>query len=866
MKLLSTLCILLILTACSDGSSTSELLENAKDILDQHACLEGTWQADTQFINIDGQTYSIAPSQTFIIITEPKDISEFVNLGEDSINYAGLKLRTWISENNQTTDAVTESWVATLTSENKATSGSLKLIDSCITEYEGKVNESSTPQCTDETLTTTTHDLILDCTDNANSLKISNTSMAISFQRIHDNSSIANFNTDTSSPINLDATLDSKEEILNTDEILAIIKQAFPGLSELEIQQKLGQALASNFISQGDEPALPLAAPNDSDQDNDGINDDMDAFPNNPLEWSDLDSDGIGDNSDDDIDGDTYSNNNDAFPRDITEWADLDNDGIGNNSDNDIDGDTHSNNNDAFPNDATEWADLDNDGIGNNSDNDIDGDTHLNNNDVFPNDVTEWADLDNDGIGNNSDDDIDGDTYLNDNDLFPIDATEWADLDNDGVGNNSDGDIDGDGYLNEDDIAPLDPTLPESSILMFVQDFDSFENGSSWYLTDFNLPDSPNKSDYIHDGEILFDLQWTNRTRKLLADALGYERSEMTKALANLLCPPKIEVGRASTYQAGTSDNMIAELDSDLYHCNINGNEPASVKLRSFIPTQVGYRYRLSAAYSMRTYNNQPANAYRHFVMGFAGTVEHFPPAFNDFENVNIEITATNKFSRMILLDNGLPDSYGILIDNIQIENLGKVAHYNVCSTIFAQNSKGFKKCIKQEVDTNQICEIEAMSINYQPNNVALSRMHTENLFLQEPATTSHINFVSLGKNGKLTTRCLIDGYPALFPIYNKRLSLNEISWGNVTAETYPEQGRISVKLSNCLEDELNGRIQLGTINTSEYFTYDFTHNDTGLSYEGCQLKQLIIKDKTPSSSPSSDGIDLNSLNFSDIE
>ncbi|MCP3878643.1 MAG: hypothetical protein GY701_09680, partial [Sulfitobacter sp.] len=41
-----------------------------------------------------------------------------------------------------------------------------------------------------------------------------------------------------------------------------------------------------------------------SDSDGDGVDDDQDAFPNDPNEWSDLDGDGIGDNADTDRDGD----------------------------------------------------------------------------------------------------------------------------------------------------------------------------------------------------------------------------------------------------------------------------------------------------------------------------------------------------------------------------------------------------------------------------------------------------------------------------------------------------------------------------------------------------------------------------------
>lgn len=870
MKLVLVIWILLALTACSSGSSTSELLENAKDILDQHACLEGTWQADTKMITINGQQYSISPNQAFLIITEPKDISELVN-DANSINYAGLNLRTWATSNNQTQDMITESWVATLNSEEQSTSGTLRLINSCTNEYAGNVNDSTTPQCSSDKLVTSTHNMSLSCSDDTSRLTITSDDTELSFQRVHNNSSVTNFTSATDNPVNIEATLASNNQTLNDSNLLVILKQAYPGLSDEAYMDMLKQITTASVMQDGKSFTPPTTTPitpskENNDSDNDGVNDDDDAFPDDPSEWSDLDQDGIGDNSDADIDGDNVLNNADAFPYDASEWSDLDNDGTGDNSDTDIDGDTHANNVDAFPYDATEWSDQDGDGTGDNSDTDIDGDTYLNGADAFPYDATEWSDLDGDGTGDNSDTDIDGDSHLNTVDAFPYDASEWSDLDGDGTGDNTDTDIDGDGYLNEDDIAPLDPSIPGTATLLFKQDFSSFENGSNWYLTDFNLPEQPAKTDYTNDETILFNIQWTKRTRKLLADRFGYERSEMTKELANSLCPAKIEVGRASTYQSGNSDNMVAELDTDLYHCNIHGNEPANVRIRSFIPTQIGYRYRLSSDYKMRSYSSQPVNAYRHFVMGFAGNTEHFPSEFDSFTTANIEITAFHKFSRVVLADNGLPDSYGILVDNIQVEELGKVPHFDACASIYALNSKGFKQCIRQEVDTNQTCGLEAMTVNYRPKNVSPERMNTDFLFLQEGSITNRINFVSLGIKGKLTVRCLINGYPALYPVHNKTLSLNEISWGNATPANYPEQGRISVKLSHCEEEQLNGHIQLGTISTSERFEYDFSHNDMGQSYEGCRLKQLIIKDKTPNSSPSTDGIDLNSLNFTDIE
>ncbi|MHC5112508.1 MAG: alpha-1,6-glucosidase domain-containing protein, partial [Planctomycetota bacterium] len=67
-----------------------------------------------------------------------------------------------------------------------------------------------------------------------------------------------------------------------------------------------------------DDDGIPNAT--DLDNDNDGVEDALDAFPFDPAESADSDGDGVGDFAD-------------VFPDDPTEWADADGDGIGDNSD-----------------------------------------------------------------------------------------------------------------------------------------------------------------------------------------------------------------------------------------------------------------------------------------------------------------------------------------------------------------------------------------------------------------------------------------------------------------------------------------------------------------------------------------------------
>ena len=194
------------------------------------------------------------------------------------------------------------------------------------------------------------------------------------------------------------------------------------------------------------------------DSDADGVRDNLDAFPNNPLETSDSDGDGVGDNTDQfplnpneiiDSDGDGVGDNSDIFPENPHEQIDSDGDGVGDNSD-------------IFPNDSTEWQDTDSDGIGDNSD-------------VFPNDSTEWLDTDRDGVGDNADQfplnpneiiDSDGDGVGDNSDIFPENPYEQIDSDGDGIGDNSDVfpqdsnetlDSDADGSGDNSDIFPYNP-------------------------------------------------------------------------------------------------------------------------------------------------------------------------------------------------------------------------------------------------------------------------------------------------------------------------------------------------------------------------------------------------------------------------
>lgn len=76
--------------------------------------------------------------------------------------------------------------------------------------------------------------------------------------------------------------------------------------------------VVQNFTLAPDFDRDGTADATDTDDDNDGVLDDADAFDNDPTEWLDTDGDGIGNNEDTDDDGDGVPDTNDKDPLDET--------------------------------------------------------------------------------------------------------------------------------------------------------------------------------------------------------------------------------------------------------------------------------------------------------------------------------------------------------------------------------------------------------------------------------------------------------------------------------------------------------------------------------------------------------------------
>ncbi|MCG3398872.1 Ig-like domain-containing protein [Staphylococcus massiliensis] len=246
----------------------------------------------------------------------------------------------------------------------------------------------------------------------------------------------------------------------------------------------------------------------DSDDDNDGLSDEIERLLNLDPMNSDSDGDGLKD-GDEDADGDGTSNSKDDYPNDvkrqIDKQLDTDGDGIPNRIDSDddndglsdeverllnldplnpdsdrngvIDGDEDTdqdgtpNSNDDYPNDATHLVDKqldsDGDGIPNHIDSDDDNDGLSDEVERLLNLDPMNPDSDGDGV-TDGDEDTDADGTPNVNDDYPQDATRQVnkqlDSDGDGIPNYLDSDDDNDGLSDEiERLLNLDPMNPDSN-------------------------------------------------------------------------------------------------------------------------------------------------------------------------------------------------------------------------------------------------------------------------------------------------------------------------------------------------------------------------------------------------------------------
>ncbi len=238
------------------------------------------------------------------------------------------------------------------------------------------------------------------------------------------------------------------------------------------------------------------------DTDGDGVIDADDAFPNDPLQWSDFDGDGFGDNNAPGAGGDgcpqtwgTSSIDRGGCPdSDGDQWSDPDSDwpvcvlGMGYG--------------DAWPSNPNQWCDSDGDSYGDEYYFQLDIVTGLRTNesgDAFPDDITQWRDEDGDEIGDNYSYSVDQSGYRANQkgDAFPTNPLQHQDTDGDGWGDVYSWVEDLNGLrIEEGDAFPLDP-LAWSDI-----DGDGCPPASDTGLSIDNHPEDPTRCDEALDFEL----------------------------------------------------------------------------------------------------------------------------------------------------------------------------------------------------------------------------------------------------------------------------------------------------------------------------------------------------------------------------
>ncbi|MBU2871775.1 peptidylprolyl isomerase [Colwellia sp. E2M01] len=100
--------------------------------------------------------------------------------------------------------------------------------------------------------------------------------------------------------------------VVNEDQVCSDMQT--PGVENFVVIEQITIVDSSAVTDSELSPILSL----NTDTDNDGVIDSIDAFPNDPTETVDTDLDGVGNNADDDDDNDGVLDINDAFPLDAT--------------------------------------------------------------------------------------------------------------------------------------------------------------------------------------------------------------------------------------------------------------------------------------------------------------------------------------------------------------------------------------------------------------------------------------------------------------------------------------------------------------------------------------------------------------------
>jgi len=441
------------------------------------------------------------------------------------------------------------------------------------------------------------------------------------------------------------------------------------------------------------------------------------------------------------------------------------------------------------------------------------------------------------------------------------------------------------------------------------QNFSGMHSGSWQLVHNHNHSD---KAVFVEaDGTINFDAQWSRKALRKFWEAGHYFGMDASTAWQDLdvkayraaveaSCEAMLEIGNAGTYGLDSSIGQVTELDTDAKHCGLPN--AASVRLRSWIPTTPGATYKLTVNWHNRPYNNGSLNEkqeHRKLAVRFGnqkvmqplhrkvgpGQFEMIADGDAEHQPVEITFTASKFYTRLSLGDRSEADSYGVLISNVAVEetmsndrNCDAFKPYSgtqrQCYTysssdaikISHKSSSGRAQAIwegdlsVESLDTQDYAYRTAQGYHYRSDPMSL---------ISTDATDRH--FLSLKQRGVVTITPLASdgngGYTqGALDVTRATVSFDEITWGNHTFATYPEQAFVKAWIAGCDNSDMNGAMRLNNHNsvtntpkwvrTKESFGFIFDSN-----YDGCQMFKMSIHDRTNKlGHAGSDGVDLRNL------
>jgi len=90
MKLVVFLFLFIFLSACGSGSNESGSNTTTQSrVLDEHACLDGTWLAVSRNIKINNTSYPVVTDRIFVVVSGQSNISNLTSVSGLQTTYAG---------------------------------------------------------------------------------------------------------------------------------------------------------------------------------------------------------------------------------------------------------------------------------------------------------------------------------------------------------------------------------------------------------------------------------------------------------------------------------------------------------------------------------------------------------------------------------------------------------------------------------------------------------------------------------------------------------------------------------------------------------------------------------------------------------